>query len=213
MMESDSPEDFVPKISALFWDLGGVLLTNAWDHNQRRQAMEKFQLDQTEFEDRHEMLASSLERGKINLADYLERTVFYRDRPFTIDAFREFMYSLSLPNNEALAIARSLAASAKYFMGTINNESMDLNDYRIAKFGLRDIFDVFVSSCFVRLRKPDEAIYRVALEVTQMPPAECCFIDDRELNLDAAKRLGMSTIRMQNAQQLQEELTKLGVSA
>ncbi|HEX4486321.1 MAG TPA: HAD family phosphatase [Terriglobales bacterium] len=203
----------MPKISAIFWDLGGVLLTNAWDHNQRRQAMEKFQLDQTEFEDRHEMLASSFERGKINLADYLERTVFYRDRPFTIDAFREFMYSLSLPNNEALAIARSLAASGKYFMGTINNESMDLNDYRIAKFGLRDIFDVFVSSCFVRLRKPDEAIYRVALEVTQMPAAQCCFIDDRELNLDAAKRLGMSTIRMQNAQQLQEELTKLGVSA
>jgi putative hydrolase of the HAD superfamily len=206
-------EDFVAKISAIFWDLGGVLLSNAWDHNQRRQAMEKFQLDSTEFEDRHEMLASSFERGKINLADYLERTVFYRDRPFTIDAFREFMYSLSLPNNEALAIARSLAASGKYFMGTINNESMDLNDYRIAKFGLRDIFAVFVSSCFVRLRKPDEAIYRVALEVTQMPPAECCFIDDRELNLDAAKRLGMSTIRMQNAQQLQQELTKLGISA
>jgi putative hydrolase of the HAD superfamily len=203
----------VAKISAIFWDLGGVLLSNAWDHNQRRQAMDKFQLDSTEFEDRHEMLASSFERGKINLADYLERTVFYRDRPFTIGAFREFMYSLSLPNNEALTIARSLAASGKYFMGTINNESTDLNDYRIAKFGLRDIFDVFVSSCFVRLRKPDEAIYRLALEVTQMPPAECCFIDDRELNLDVAKRLGMSTIRMQNAQQLQEELAKLGISA
>jgi putative hydrolase of the HAD superfamily len=203
----------LPKISAIFWDLGGVLLSNAWDHNQRRQAMEEFQLDPTEFEDRHEMLASSFERGKIKLADYLERTVFYRDRPFTIEAFREFMYSLSVPNNEALAIARSLAASGKYFMGTINNESMDLNEFRIAKFGLRDIFDVFVSSCYVRLRKPDEAIYRVALEVTQMPPTECCFIDDRELNLDAAKGLGMSTIRMQNAQQLQEDLAKLGISA
>jgi putative hydrolase of the HAD superfamily len=203
----------LPKISAIFWDLGGVLLSNAWDHNQRRQAMEKFQLDSTEFEDRHEMLASSFERGKIKLADYLERTVFYRDRPFTIEAFCEFMYSLSVPNNEALAIARSLAASGKYFMGTINNESMDLNEFRIAKFGLRDIFDVFVSSCYVRLRKPDEAIYRVALEVTQMPPTECCFIDDRELNLDAAKGLGMSTIRMQNAQQLQEDLAKLGISA
>lgn len=212
-MEANSPEASVPKITALFWDLGGVLLTNAWDHNQRRQAMEKFQLDPTEFEDRHEMLASSFERGKINLPDYLERTVFYRDRPFTVDAFREFMYSLSLPNNEALAIARSLASSGKYFMGTINNESLELNDFRIEKFGLREIFDVFVSSCFVRLRKPDDAIYHVALEVTQMPPNECCFIDDRELNLDAAKRLGMSTIRMQNAQQLLEDLTKLGVSA
>jgi len=203
----------VPKISAIFWDLGGVLLSNAWDHNQRREAMEKFQLDAAEFEDRHEMLASSFERGKINLADYLDRTVFYRKRPFTVDAFREFMYSLSLPDLEALAIARGLAASGKYFMGTINNESMDLNDYRIAKFGLREIFDVFVSSCFVRLRKPDEGIYRLALEVTQMPPAECCFIDDRELNLEAAKRLGMSTVRMENAKQLQTDLARLGISA
>ena len=203
----------MPKISAIFWDVGGVLLTNAWDHNQRRQAMEKFQLDETEFEDRHEMLASSFERGKINLADYLERTVFYRARPFTVDAFREFMFSLSQPYSEVLDLARLLAASNKYFMGTINNESSDLNDYRIRQFGLREMFDVFVSSCFVRLRKPEEAIYRVALEVTQMPPEECCFIDDRALNLDSAKRLGMSTIRMEGAKQLREELRKLGVTA
>jgi putative hydrolase of the HAD superfamily len=206
-----APEAFVPKITALFWDLGGVLLSNAWDHNQRRQAMEKFQLDATEFEDRHEMLASSFERGKLTLADYLERTVFYRPRPFSVEAFREFLYSLSVANEEALAVARSLAASGKYFMGTINNESLELNEFRIEKFGLRDIFDVFISSCYVRLRKPDEAIYRVALEVTQMRPEECCFIDDRELNAEAAKRLGMSAIRMESAKQLREELSKLGV--
>ena len=200
-------------IQAIFWDVGGVLLTNAWDRTQRMAALEHFHLDEEEFHDRHEMVVSSFERGKINLTDYLERTVFYRPRPFPADAFREFMFSLSLPNNEALDIARALASSGKYFMGTINNESMDLNDFRIAKFGLREIFDVFVSSCFVRLRKPDEAIYRVALEVTQMPPEECCFIDDRELNLDVAKRLGMSTIRMENAKQLKEEFNTLGISA
>jgi putative hydrolase of the HAD superfamily len=173
--------------------------------------MDKFQLDSTEFEDRHEMLASSFERGKINLDDYLERTVFYRDRPFTIEAVREVMHSLSVANEEALAIARELAASNEYFMGTINNESLELNEFRIGKFGLRDIFDVFISSCYVRLRKPDEAIYRVALEVTQMPAEQCCFIDDRELNTETAKRLGMSTIRMESAKQLRQELNKLGV--
>jgi putative hydrolase of the HAD superfamily len=212
MMETDPVEGLVPKISAIFWDVGGVLLTNAWDHNQRRQAMQRFQLDETEFEDRHEMLASSFERGKINLADYLDRTVFYRTRPFTTDAFRDFMFSLSQPYSEVLDLARSLSASNQFFMGTINNESIDLNEYRIRTFGLRDIFDVFVSSCFVRLRKPDEAIYRVALEVTQMLPEECCFIDDRALNLDSAKRLGMSTIRMENAVQLRQELSGLGVA-
>lgn len=212
-METGPPEDFVPKINAIFWDVGGVLLTNAWDHNQRRQAMEKFQLDETEFEDRHEMLVSSFERGKITLTDYLERTVFYRSRPFTVDEFRAFMFSLSQPYSEVLDLARSLSSSGRYLMGTINNESRDLNDFRIRQFKLRDIFDVFVSSCFVRLRKPEEAIYRVALEVTQMPAEQCCFIDDRALNLDSAKRLGMSTIRMESAQQLQGELNRLGVAA
>jgi putative hydrolase of the HAD superfamily len=198
-------------IRAIFWDIGGVLLTNAWDHKQRAQAIQKFQLDPTEFEDRHEMLASSFERGKINLEDYLERTVFYRSRPFTVEAFREFMYSLSQPFEEALALARSVAASGRYLIGTINNESRDLNDYRIRQFGLREIFDVFVSSCFVRLRKPEEAIYRVALDMTQMAPEQCCFIDDRELNLDMARSLGMGTIRMQDAAQVREELKKFGV--
>jgi putative hydrolase of the HAD superfamily len=202
----------VPKISAIFWDIGGVLLTNAWDHKQRKQALQQFQLDETEFEDRHEMLVSSFERGKINLADYLERTVFYRPRPFTEQAVRDYMYSLSQPYDDVLAVARSLAAAGKYRMGTINNESRDLNEFRISKFGLREIFEIFVSSCFVRLRKPEEAIYHVALEITQVPPEQCCFIDDRELNLDAAKRLGMSTIRMENAKQLRQDLVKLGVA-
>lgn len=203
----------MPKINAFFWDVGGVLLTNAWDHKQRLLAMQKFQLDETEFEDRHEMLVSSFERGKISLTDYLDRTVFYRPRPFTPEAFREFMFSLSKPDTEALKVASSLSSSGKYLMGTINNESRDLNEFRIRQFGLRDIFDVFVSSCFVRLRKPEEAIYQVALQVTQMTPEECCFIDDRDLNLDSAKRLGMTTIRMESAAQLKEDLTKLGVAA
>ena len=96
-------------------------------------------------------------------------------------------------------------------MGTINNESRDLNDYRIRQFGLQEIFDVFVSSCFVRLRKPEEAIYRVALDMTQMMPEQCCFIDDRDLNLDTARSLGMSTIRMQDAKQVRQQLNSLGV--
>ena len=107
----------MPKIAAIFWDIGGVLLTNAWDHKQRALAMQKFQLDETEFEDRHEMLASSFERGKITLADYLERTVFYRPRPFTLEVFRDYMYSLSQPNQEALDLARTVAAQREIFFG------------------------------------------------------------------------------------------------
>jgi putative hydrolase of the HAD superfamily len=199
------------RIKALFWDVGGVLLTNAWDRSQREAALEHFQLDKEEFGDRHEMVVSSFERGKIGLDDYLERTVFYRNRPFSRDDFKQYMFSLSQPDQEALSLAQELSASGKYLMGTINNESRDLNLYRIEKFGLRSIFRLFVSSCFVGLRKPEVDIYRMALEVSQQASEECCFIDDRSINLEAAKRLGMHTVEMDNAAQLRKDLKKLDV--
>jgi len=203
----------LPKITAIFWDVGGVLLTNAWDRAQRQRALKQFALDEVEFDDRHDMLISSFERGKIGLQEYLERTIFYRPRPFTPKAFTDFMFSLSQPDAETLRLAKELDRSCRYLMATINNESTELNLYRIQTFGLREIFDLFVSSCFVGLRKPEEGIYRLALEITQRLPEECCFVDDRPLNLDAAARLGMNVIRMENAKQLRHELQKLGVGS
>lgn len=202
----------MPAIRAIFFDVGGVLLTNAWDRAQRIAALEHFHLDEEEFHDRHEMVVSSFERGKITLDEYLDRTVFYRARPFTRDAFRDFMFSLSQPFPEVIEFAQKLSDSGKYFMGTINNESRELNYYRIEKCGLRPIFRLFVSSCFVGFRKPERDIYRLALEMTQIPAQACCFIDDRALNLECAAKLGMQTIEMQSLQQLRDDLGKLGVS-
>jgi putative hydrolase of the HAD superfamily len=203
------------RISAIFWDVGGVLLSNAWDHEQRQQALKQFGLndeDEAEFESRHETLVSSFERSKITLQDYLERTIFYRPRPFTIEAFTQHMFSLSQPYPDTLQLARELAGSGKYVMFTLNNESKELNLFRIQTFGLREIFSLFVSSCFVGLRKPEEGIYRLALEITQRPSEECCFIDDRPLNLDSAAKLGMHVIQMKTAEQLRADLHKLGVA-
>jgi putative hydrolase of the HAD superfamily len=200
------------KISAIFWDVGGVLLTNAWDREQRSLALAQFKLDEAEFQDRHEMVVSSFERGKIGLDEYLDRTVFYRPRPFTKEEFGRYFYSLSQPHTEVLGLAKKLAEADHCRMATINNESRELNLYRIQNFGLREIFSLFVSSCFVGLRKPEAGIYRLALEITQKQPQECCFIDDRPLNLEAAGRLGMHVIRMETAAQLEQELRKLGVS-
>ena len=204
-------EDSLTAISAIFWDVGGVLLTNAWDRSQRERAFAQFGLDQEEFQDRHEMLVSSFERGKITLDEYLDRTVFYRTRPFGKESFRDYMFSLSQPDTEALALGRELAKSCQYMLSTINNESSELNRYRIETFGLREIFSLFVSSCYVGLRKPEEGIYRLALQLTQKAPQECCFVDDRAINLEAAARLGMQTIRFEDAAQLRRELQKLGV--
>lgn len=199
------------KLTAIFWDVGGVLLTNAWDHNERGEAVAKFGLDANDFEKRHELVVSDFERGKLDLEGYLNRTVFYDYRPFTREAFQQFMFSRSQPNREALAFARGLAASGRVFMATINNESTELNMFRIRQYQLREIFQLFVSSCYVGLRKPELNIYRLALNLTQRPPDECCFIDDRPENLEPAQQLGMHCIRMQRVSQLREELNKLGV--
>jgi putative hydrolase of the HAD superfamily len=198
-------------IRAIFWDVGGVLLTNAWDHTERAEALQHFRLDADEFRARHEPLVPDFERGKITLDEYLDRTVFYRDRPFTRDAFRDCMFSLSKPLPGMLDFALALSNSGQYFMGTINNESRELNTYRIEKFGMRKIFRVFISSCYVGLRKPDMEIYRLALETTQFPAGECCFIDDRAANLEAPRSMGMHTIEMKGLEFLQQELQKLGV--
>lgn len=202
----------MPTIRAIFWDVGGVLLTNAWDHTQRSEALQRFELDEREFHDRHEMVVSSFERGKLTLDEYLDRTIFYRPRPFSREAFRECMFSLSQPLPGTLQFAQSLADSGRYLMGTINNESRELNYYRMERFGLRKIFPLFFSSCFVGLRKPERDIYRLALETTQIPAAECCFIDDRALNLECAAQLGMHTLQMHGLEQLRGDLGRLGIS-
>ncbi len=200
-------------ISAIFWDVGGVLLTNAWDREERDKALAHFALDPVEFADRHDMMVSSFERGKITLDEYLRCTVFYQARPFSAQAFTDYMFSLSRPLPDSLQGALALKNSGKYFMATINNESRELNRFRIQTYGLAKIFDLFVSSCFVGLRKPEEGIYKLALEITQRPPEECCFVDDRPLNVDAAARTGMHAIRMENAAHLKSEFEKLGVVA
>lgn len=199
------------EITTLFWDVGGVLATNGWDRDARHAAALHFGLDEAEFQQRHEALVSALETGKMSLDDYLERTVFCHQPSFSREEFKAFLFAQSQPKPDSLALAREL--SGKYLMATINNEALELNQYRIEQFRLREIFTVFFSSCFVRLRKPDPAIYRLALDVMQKPHEECCFIDDRALNLEAARQAGMRVIRFQDASQLRQELMALGVAA
>ncbi len=201
------------QINTLFWDVGGVLLNNAWDHDERREAITHFGVDEDEFEQRHKPVVPAFEEGRLSLDDYLEQTIFYAPRNFTKDEFKQHMFSLSHALPESLRLARSLTASGKYRMATLNNESRELNEYRIATFGLREIFSLFLSSCYVGLRKPDEAIYRLALNVNQKQGEECCFIDDRAANLESPARLGIHTIQMRNPAQLKNDLATIGVIA
>ena len=201
----------MPKITAVFSDVGGVLLTNGWDRSARRSLVERFGLNGEDFEDRHELVVTAFETGALDLDHYLERTIFYRPHTFSRQDVRDFMFAQSQPFPESLAVIARLAQTGKYFLAILNNESRELNLYRIERFGLRNWFTAFFSSCFLGVKKPDEAIYKLAIEIAQQPPEQCVFIDDRGLNLESPQRLGMQTIQFQNAAQLEHDLRNAGV--
>jgi putative hydrolase of the HAD superfamily len=196
-------------ISALFWDVGGVLLSNGWDHAARAEAARVFPLDAEDFDRRHRDAESDLETGAITLETYLDRTVFFRKRPFTREQFKSFVFAQSQENTPARVLLDELTASRRYLLATLNNESKELNEYRIRKFGLARNFTSFFSSCYLRARKPDPLIYELVLGITQRGPDECVFIDDRPENLEPAKAMGMHTIRFQSAGELRASLSEL----
>lgn len=201
----------MPDITTLFWDIGGVVLTNGWDRHARRHASTEFNFDWDEFQDRHDLAFPAFDAGHTSLDEYLNRTLFYRPRPFTREQFTDFMLAQSKEYPESRAMLHAVARSGKYFVGAINNEPLELNQFRISTFKLHQDFQVFFSSCYVHSRKPEELIFRFALAVTQRPAAQCLFIDDRPLNLESPRRLGMHAIHYQNAGQLREELKSYGV--
>jgi putative hydrolase of the HAD superfamily len=201
----------MPDITTLFWDIGGVILTNGWDRNSRKAAAEAFNLDYEEFQDRHDLTFPAFDAGQISLNEYLDRTLFYRPRKFTREEFTAFMFAQSKEFPASRAILDACANSSKYFVGAINNEPLELNQFRIETFNLRKSFQVFFSSCYVHSRKPEEGIFRVALAVTQRAPENCVFIDDRPMNLEAPRRLGFSVIHYQSPDQLRSDLRNLQV--
>jgi putative hydrolase of the HAD superfamily len=211
--ESERDEASMAEITALFWDNGGVILTNGWDRNSRRAAVEKFKLDWADFEDRHELMLNDFETGRVTLDEYLRRTVFYREHSFTLEDFKKFMFEQSQPFPESLDFLKKLAQTRRYLIASLNNESRELNEYRIKTFNLPQYFEAFFSSCYLALRKPNVEFYRLALKITQRNPEDCVMIDDRGLNLETAREIGMHTIQFKSVTQLRADLTKLNVLA
>jgi putative hydrolase of the HAD superfamily len=200
-------------VSTILWDIGGVLLSNGWDHQQRDAVLARFGLDSGEFERRHAAVDQAWERDEIGVDEYLRQTVFYEPRSFTqaefLDAMKEQSQVLA---DSGLGILRQLSASEEHVLATVNNEARAMNEFRLKKFNLLDNFDAFFSSCYLGLRKPDPKIYQVALDVLQRDPEHVIFIDDRAENVAAAASLGIHAIRYEGSAKLAQDLARAGVS-
>jgi putative hydrolase of the HAD superfamily len=199
------------EVPTLFFDVGGVLLTNAWDTSSRKAAAEHFQLDYQEFQTRHEMLKTAFETGRLSLQSYMHRAVFHKPRSFTPEDFRDFMHSQSKPLPDVLDWLRTVAAKRKYRLFTLNNESRELHEYRVRTFKLDEVFECFFTSCFLGQAKPDEGIYLNALGIAGCSRHHAVFIDDRSLNVEPAHALGLHAVQFTGLDALREFLREHGV--
>jgi putative hydrolase of the HAD superfamily len=183
-----------PPITTLFLDIGGVLLTNGWDHNIRMRAAAKFGLDFNEMDERHHLTFDTYEEGKLSLTEYLERVVFHQDRSFSQEEFKKFMYAQSAPYSDMIELIRALKNQHHLQVAALSNEGRELTMYRVQEFKLGSFMDFFVSSCFVHYRKPDTDMYRIALDIAQVQPEQVVYIDDRAMFVEVARGLGINGI-------------------
>ena len=206
-----SAHDERPRITTLLLDIGGVVLTNGWDHHARRRAAEKFELDYEDLNERHHLTFDSYERGQISLDVYLRRVVFARERPFSPDDFREFMFAQSRRLEDMTEFLQSIKKRNGLSLMAISNEGRELMDYRIRAFNLRELIDAFIGSCYVGYRKPDFGIFRLALHVAQTPPEQAVYIDDRAMFAEVASELGIHGIHHTSRETTARHFAALGL--
>ena len=181
-------------IRTLLMDIGGVLLSDGWDHRARKRAVKKFRLEAVEMEARHQMVFDTYEEGKLTENEYLDHVVFFRSRPFTRSEFRKFMFAQSTPYPDMLTLVRELKGKYRLKVIVVSNEARVLNDYRIQRFKLDDIVDAYISSCYVHLRKPDADIFRLALDVAHTPAQQVAYVENTPMFVEIATRLGIRSV-------------------
>lgn len=185
------------KITTLFLDIGGVLLTSGWDRNSRQLAATSFNLDREEMEDRHHLTFRLYEAGMLSMDEYLNRIIFHQKRSFSKEDFKAFMFEQSSPIEGSIEFFRSLKSMHSLKVIAVNNEARELNDYRIKKYNLDLLFDAFVSSCYVYRSKPDLEIWLMACGIAQVLPRNILYIDDRLLFVEVAKSMGIHSYHFQ----------------
>lgn len=199
------------EIKTLFLDIGGVLLTNGWDHKARRRAVDKFNLNYDEVNERHHLTFDTYEEGKLGLDEYLERVIFYEARPFTQKEFKDFMFSQTKPFPDMIDYVRALKSRHHLKTVAVSNEGRELNEFRIRKFGLDELIDAFISSSFVHYRKPDKDIFRIALDISQTAPRQVVYLDDRLMFVEVARQAGIRAIHHEKFDATKKAMAELGL--
>lgn len=200
------------RIRAFLLDIGGVILTKGWDRGGRQRAAEYFGINLDEMTERHNVVFMTYETGRISIDEYLRRIVFYEERDFTPNDFKQFIYDQSQPYPEMLDLCKELKSAHNLKVVALSNEGREITDYRIKKFELPSLIDFFVFSCYVRTRKPDPAMYSFAMDQVQLAKEEVIYIDDTPVLCEVGRELGIPTICHVDAARSRVELEGYGLT-
>jgi putative hydrolase of the HAD superfamily len=199
-------------ITTLFIDVGNVLLTDSWGPAMRQRAVEQFGFDLTEVAQRSQLTFEGYEEGNISLDEYLDWVVFYQPRSFSREALKVFMLAQSQPQLDMIALVRDLKARYGLKVAVVTNDGREFFIHRVRQFELKAFVDFFIVSSFVHYRKPEPAIYRLALDIAQVEPSEVAYIDDQSLFVEVARKFGIQAIHHTGYDTTRAALVALGLS-
>jgi putative hydrolase of the HAD superfamily len=189
------------KIKTLFLDIGNVILSNGWEHEMVKRGIEQFHLDEKEVLSRHQLVFDNYEVGRVSFDEYLDWVIFYQPRNFSKETFQTFIFEQSIALDGHLVFFKELKQKHQLKVFAVSNEGRELNEYRINKFGLDELFDGYISSCYTGLHKPSKAILQLACDIAHTAPGEGLYVDDRKPLVEIANAFGMQTLHFQNLEQ------------
>ena len=147
-----------------------------------------------------------LERGEVTEVDFLENLSWGLEdelghRP-TLHRFREIYFDALHPNEPMLDLMRELRGQG-FRMAILTNNVREWEELWRSKLPLDEIFEVIVDSGWVGMRKPQHEIYHLTIERLGdgLGPTDCLFVDDNELNVEAARELGMIAVQFHSNEQ------------
>jgi epoxide hydrolase-like predicted phosphatase len=154
-----------------------------------------------------------LERGEISEADFLDNLSWGLERELghrpTLHRFREIYFEALHGNEPMLDLMRELAQRG-YRLAILTNNVREWEELWRAKLPLDEIFELIVDSAWVGMRKPDPAIYELTLDrLGGLEAGRCLFVDDNELNVEAARKLGMQAVHFRSNEQAISEIRRL----
>ena len=144
-----------------------------------------------------------LERGRISEVEFGRRLERHLDPGFDLRRLQELYFEHLDPNRPMIELMAELRGRGLRTALLTNNVREWESRWRAMVPELDDVFELVVDSAFVGMRKPERGIYELTLDRLGdgLRPEECLFIDDIEVNCEAARELGMVAVRFEdNAQ-------------